>query len=53
MAALPTGADLSTAFDRHDHLLAHDQPHDLAAPFTLDRFKRLDFILEAGTTTVT
>ncbi|MFT7671600.1 MAG: sarcosine oxidase subunit beta, partial [Gammaproteobacteria bacterium] len=35
------------------HLIANNQPHDLAAAFTLERFKRLDFILEAGTTTAT
>ena len=35
------------------HLIAKNEPHELSAPFTLDRFKRLDFILEAGTTTVT
>ena len=35
------------------HLIARNEPHDLAAPFTLDRFKHLDFILEAGTTTAT
>ena len=35
------------------HLIAKDEPHPLIAPFTLDRFKRLDFILEAGTTTAT
>ena len=35
------------------HLVANDEPHPLSAPFTLDRFKRLDFILEAGTTTAT
>ena len=35
------------------HLIAKDEPHPLIAPFSLDRFKRLDFILEAGTTTAT
>jgi sarcosine oxidase subunit beta len=35
------------------HLIAKNEPHQLAAPFTLDRFRRLDFILEAGTTTAT
>ena len=35
------------------HLIARNEPHQLAAAFTLDRFKRLDFILEAGTTTAT
>ena len=35
------------------HLIAKNEPHPLIAPFSLDRFKRLDFILEAGTTTAT
>jgi len=35
------------------HLIANDQPHPLIEPFGLDRFDRLDFILEAGTTTAT
>ena len=33
------------------HLLAKGEPHRLMAPFTLDRFKHLDFIMESGTTT--
>jgi sarcosine oxidase subunit beta len=33
------------------HLVATGQPHDIAAPFTLDRFRHLDFIVESGTTT--
>ena len=35
------------------HLIAKNEPHALAAPFTLDRFRHLDFILEAGTTAAT
>ncbi|MDH3634908.1 MAG: FAD-dependent oxidoreductase [Gammaproteobacteria bacterium] len=35
------------------HLIATNQPHALIAPFSLARFRRLDFILEAGTTTAT
>jgi sarcosine oxidase, subunit beta len=35
------------------HLIAKNEQHELTAPFSLDRFKRLDFILEAGTTTAT
>jgi sarcosine oxidase subunit beta len=31
------------------HLIATGTPHDLAASYTLDRFPRLDFVLEAGT----
>lgn len=34
------------------HLIATGRPHALAAPFTLERFRRLDFIVESGTTTV-
>ena len=34
------------------HLIAKNE-HPLILPFSLDRFKRLEFILEAGTTTVT
>jgi len=34
------------------HLIAHDTPHPLIAPFSLERFRHLDFVLEAGTTTV-
>ncbi len=33
------------------HLIATGEPHPLIAPFSLERFSRLDFILEAGTTT--
>ena len=33
------------------HLIAKDQPHPLIEPFSLERFRRLDFVLEAGTTT--
>ncbi|MCR9136098.1 MAG: FAD-dependent oxidoreductase [Alphaproteobacteria bacterium] len=32
------------------HLIANDEPHPLIAPFGLDRFNHLDFILESGTT---
>jgi sarcosine oxidase, subunit beta len=32
------------------HLIAHDAPHPLIAPFSLDRFRRLDFLFEIGTT---
>jgi sarcosine oxidase subunit beta len=35
------------------HLIAKNEQHELTAAFSLDRFKRLDFILEAGTTTAT
>ena len=35
------------------HLLAKNKPHPLIEPFGLKRFDKLDFILEAGTTTVT
>jgi len=35
------------------HLIAKNEPHPLIAPFSLQRFKRLEFILEAGTTTAT
>jgi len=35
------------------HLIAKNEPHPLIVPFSLQRFKRLEFILEAGTTTVT
>ncbi len=31
------------------HLLARDAPHPLAAAFTLERFRRLGFVMEAGT----
>ena len=33
------------------HMIAKDEPHPLMAPFTLDRFRHLDFIMESGTTT--
>ncbi len=33
------------------HLVAREQPHPLMASFTLDRFRHLDFVMEAGTTT--
>ena len=33
------------------HLIAHDVPHPLIVPFSLDRFRHLDFVLESGTTT--
>ena len=33
------------------HLIATDQPHPLIAPFSLNRFNKLNFILESGTTT--
>ena len=32
------------------HLIAHDETHPLIAPFSLDRFNRLDFVFETGTT---
>ena len=35
------------------HLLAKGEPHPLIEPFGLKRFEKLDFILEAGTTTAT
>ncbi len=31
------------------HLIARDEPHPLAADFTLSRFDRLGFVIEAGT----
>jgi len=34
-------------------LIATNEPHPLIVPFSLERFRRLDFILEAGTTTAT
>ena len=34
------------------HLIANEEPHQLAAPFTLRRFESLDYIIESGTTTV-
>ncbi len=33
------------------HMIAHDEPHPLIVPFSLDRFRHLDFVLESGTTT--
>ncbi|MDP5218544.1 FAD-dependent oxidoreductase [Ruegeria sp. 2205SS24-7] len=33
------------------HLVAKGAPHPLMAAFTLDRFRHLDFVMEAGTTT--
>ena len=33
------------------HLIANNEPHPLIAPFSLQRFCGLDFILESGTTT--
>ncbi|MBC7608654.1 MAG: FAD-dependent oxidoreductase [Polaromonas sp.] len=33
------------------HLIAKDEPHPLIVPFSLDRFRHLDFVLESGTTT--
>lgn len=33
------------------HLLATGTPHPLAASFTLDRFRHLDYVMESGTTT--
>ena len=33
------------------HLIANDEPHSLIAPFSLQRFQNLNFILESGTTT--
>ena len=33
------------------HLIATNQPHPLIAPFSLNRFDKLNFILESGTTT--
>lgn len=35
------------------HLIAKDEPHPLIEPFSLKRFEKLNFILEAGTTTAT
>ena len=32
------------------HLVATDQPHPLIEPFSLERFRRLEFVLETGTT---
>jgi len=33
------------------HLIANDRPHPLIEPFSLNRFRHLDFIFESGTTT--
>jgi sarcosine oxidase subunit beta len=33
------------------HLLAKGEPHPLMAPFTLKRFRHLDYVMESGTTT--
>jgi len=33
------------------HLVATGAPHPLMAPFTLNRFRSLDFVMESGTTT--
>ena len=33
------------------HLVAKDEPHPLTEPFSLERFRHLDFVLESGTTT--
>ena len=33
------------------HLIARGEPHPLMAPFTLNRFKHLDYVMESGTTT--
>lgn len=33
------------------HLIARGTPHPLMAPFTLSRFKHLDYVMESGTTT--
>ncbi len=33
------------------HLVATGQPHPLMAPFTLGRFRHLDYVMESGTTT--
>ncbi len=35
------------------HLIANNEPHPLIEPFSLSRFKHLEFIIEAGTTTAT
>ncbi len=32
------------------HLIANDAPHPLIEPFSLNRFRSLDFVLETGTT---
>jgi len=33
------------------HLIANNEPHPLIEPFSMNRFRHLDFILESGTTT--
>lgn len=33
------------------HLIATGNPHPLMAPFTLNRFRHLDYVMESGTTT--
>ncbi len=33
------------------HLIAKGEPHPLMAPFTLNRFRHLDYVMESGTTT--
>ncbi len=33
------------------HLIANNEPHPLIEPFSLSRFRHLDFVLESGTTT--
>ncbi|WP_299616891.1 FAD-dependent oxidoreductase [Pelagibius sp.] len=33
------------------HLVAKDEAHPLTEPFSLERFRHLDFVLESGTTT--
>ncbi|WP_299989198.1 FAD-dependent oxidoreductase [uncultured Ruegeria sp.] len=33
------------------HLVAKEEPHPLMSSFTLNRFRHLDFVMEAGTTT--
>ena len=32
------------------HLVANDEPHPLIAPFSLSRFRHLDYVMESGTT---
>ncbi len=33
------------------HLIARGEPHPLMAPFTMNRFRHLDYVMESGTTT--
>jgi sarcosine oxidase subunit beta len=33
------------------HLIARDEPHPLIEPFSLERFRHLDYVMESGTTT--